>query len=158
MAGSDTFAHVGKAKGVAPAHVAGSLAATGDMGAGAILRAMHDDPSHGISVPKPFSEPILLLEQIHVAGTSHVKGIEAIASRLSRGMRLRLERDAANRYDSWAIRVLDGEGRRLGWLPADRNEVIARLMDGGKSVYAEVTCVDRRDEWTMIGIEVFLDD
>ena len=136
----------------------GALVPSGGMGAGELLRAMRDDPSRGISVPKPFSEPILLLEQIHVAGTSHVKGIESIASRLSRGMRLRLERDVANRYDSWAIRVLDGEGRRLGWLPADRNEVIARLMDGGKSVYAEVTCVDRKDEWTMIGIEVFLDD
>ena len=158
MADSDAFVHVGKAEGEASAHAAGSLAATGDMGAGAILRAMHDDPSHGISVPKPFSEPILLLEGIHVAGTGHVKGIEAIASCLAPNARLRLERDAANRYDSWAVRVLDGEGRRLGWLPVDRNEVIARLMDGGKSVYAKVTCVDRRDEWTRIGIEVFLDD
>ena len=71
---------------------------------------------------------------------------------------LRLERDTKNRFDHWAIRVLDARGRRLGFLPADNNEIIARLMDGGKRIVGEVLSVEDVSGWARIGMAVWLDD
>ena len=80
MGGSGDFAADVQEATPAPSTQAGPLAAPGGMGAGELLRAMHDDSSRGISVPKPFSEPILLLEQIHVAGTRASPGACAFVS------------------------------------------------------------------------------
>lgn len=134
-----------------------TLALTSSMGAGALLAAM-SGASGGIVVPPPFSEPILIIEGAHVAGTTQVAGIREIAESLSVGDRLRLERDPANRYDSWCIRVIDGKGRRLGYLPTDVNEIPARMMDGGKCLHALVASIEQRDGWTRIGMDVYLDD
>lgn len=125
--------------------------------AGAIIAAMHADGG-ALDVPKPFAEPICLVPDTRVAGTGHVGDIDRLARALKTGDRLRLERDAKNRYDRWSIRVLTGEGERLGHVCADVNEIPARLMDGGKRLFAEVTDVDRRGEWWRIAIGVWLDD
>lgn len=126
--------------------------------AGGLLAAMHGSGPAGIEVPKPFSQRICLLPDARVAGTSHVEGIRALAAGLCEGDELRLERDPQNRFDSWAIRVLDARGRRLGFVPADKNEIIARLMDGGKRVVGEVLSVEDVSGWIRIGMAVWLDD
>lgn len=125
---------------------------------GALLVVLHAEGGSPLDVPKPFSQPICLVPDTRVAGTTHVDGIEELAEPLHEGDRLRLERDAANRYDEWCIRVLDEWNRRLGFVSADINEIPARLMDGGKRLYAEVTSVELRDGWVRIGIGVWLDD
>jgi len=135
-----------------------SLAAIPGMGAGAIIAAMHQEGGGGLDVPKPFSNPICLVPETRVAGTTHVQGIEELARGLSEGDRLRLERDPANRHDPWSIRVLDGRGRRLGFVCADVSEIPARLMDGGKRLFAEVGEVRLVGSWWRIGIGVWLDD
>ena len=130
-----------------------------DLGtAGGLLAAMHGGGSAGVEVPKPYAQRICLLPDVRVAGTSHVEGIFELASQLHEGDGLRLERDPMNRYDSWAIRVLDARGRRLGFVPADNNEIIARLMDGGKRIVAEVLGVEDVGGWVRIGMAVWLDD
>ena len=134
------------------------LATIAASGAGAIIAAMHGGGAAGLEVPKPFSQPICLVPQTRVAGTMHVTGIDELAGKLSEGDRLRLERDPGNTRDRWAIRVFDGEGNRLGFVPADINEILARLMDGGKRLYAEVADVELRGSWWRIGMGVWLDD
>lgn len=136
----------------------GGLSVVTASSAGALIAAMHGGGGAMPDVPKPFSQAICLVPDARVAGTTHVEGIDALAQRLSEGDRLRLERDARNRYDTWAIRVLDGEGNRLGFVPADINEIPARLMDGGKRLYGTVTDVDLVGGWWRIGMEVWLDD
>lgn len=126
--------------------------------AGAIIAAMHGTGRPGLDVPKPFAHPICLVPMTRVAGTTHVKGIAEIAGHLSKGDRLRLERDALNRYDQWTIRVFDDAGNRIGFVSADVNEIPARLMDGGKSLFAEVTDVKLVGRWWRIGMGVWLDD
>lgn len=126
--------------------------------AGAIIASMHGGGGAGLEVPKPFSQPICLVPKTRVAGTTHVTGIAELAGRLSEGDRLRLERDSGNGRDRWAIRVFDGLGNRLGFVSTDINEIPARLMDGGKRLYAEVTGVERRGSWWKIGMGVWLDD
>lgn len=134
-----------------------SLSLTSGMSAGTLFAALHGEAG-SLGVPKPFADPILLVEDSHVAGTSHVPKMRELTEGLSEGDRLRFERDQANRYDRWAIRVFDGHGRRLGYVPTDNNQVLARLMDGGKHLYALVTGVEQRGTWTRIGMDVYLDD
>lgn len=131
------------------------LAVVGD-NAGFVLGLLQGGPGGGL--PAPFSEPILLVERTRVAGTTHVPGIRAQAARLSKGERLSLVRDPKNSHDRWAIRVLDAQGERLGFVPADCNEVLARLMDAGKHLYAQVRGVEMRDSWVRVGMDIYLDD
>ena len=67
------------------------------------------------------------------------------------------EREPGNLFDAWAIRVFAG-GDRLGFVPCDQNEIIARLMDGGKSIGAKVTAMEKIGRWNKIHMEVYLDD
>lgn len=115
------------------------------------------DGPGGITPPKPFSNPIALLDTI-VAGTTHVDNIDEIVEGLPAGTHLTLRRDPKNEHDFAAIRILDAQKRRVGFIPADDNEVISRLMDGGKHLYVEVMEKELRGNWHRIEIRVFLDD
>ncbi len=126
--------------------------------AGALIAAMHHGQGSALEVPTPFSQPICLIPDTRVAGTTHVANIDELASRLEEGDQLRLERDVDNPHGHWSIRVLDGQGNRLGFVPADVNEIPARLMDGGKRLFGQVTDIERRGSWWRIGMGVWLDD
>ena len=110
-----------------------------------------------LSIPLPFTNRIVLIEDTHVAGTSHVEGIETLVSNVHEGQILTLQRETGNRWDTWAIRVL-ADGARIGYVPADRNEVVARLMDGGKRLGATVVGKELLGGWHKIHMEVYLDD
>ena len=110
-----------------------------------------------LAVPIPFQNKIVLIEDTRVAGTTHVHGIDAIVEKLEVGADLRLEREPSNLADSWAIRVYAGDDR-IGFVPADCNEVLARLMDGGKSLSAQLTGKEKLGTWNKLHMEVSLDD
>ena len=127
-------------------------------GAGAIIQAMHGKGGMGIEIPKPFSQPICLVPSIHIADTTHMDDIEGLVPKLSASKRLSLVRERDNRYDERCIRVNTSAGGRLGFVPEDINEIPARLMDGGKALYAEVNKVEKIGGWWKIGMGVWLDD
>ncbi|MGV8125362.1 MAG: HIRAN domain-containing protein [Candidatus Xenobiia bacterium LiM19] len=89
------------------------------------------------ALPMPFAREILLLETC-VAGTAYAEGIEEIGRDLSTGDLLVLRREPSNPYDEKAILILDGRGRKLGYVPRRKNEVLAHLMDAGKYIFAKV--------------------
>ena len=134
---------------------------TSGMGALAVIPttalAGAPDGSPGLSVPMPFANRIVLIDNTHVAGTTHIRDISAIVEQLSEGQELTLVRDTNNTQDAWAIRVLAG-GTRIGYVPADRNEILARLMDGGKKLGARITGMELLGNWHKIHLEVYLDD
>lgn len=138
--------------------VGGGLAAVTTTSAGALIAAMHQQGGSALDVPKPFSQPICLAPETRIAGTSHIDGIEELVERLSEGDRLRFERDPHNPYDRWAIKVFDARGNRLGFVSADINEMPARLMDGGKELFGQVTQVALVGAWWRIDMGVWLDD
>ena len=115
------------------------------------------DGSPGLSVPMPFANRIVLIDNTHVAGTTHIHDIGSIVAQLSEGQELDLVRDTNNTQDAWAIRVLAGS-TRIGYVPADRNEILARLMDGGKKLGARITGMELLGNWHKIHMEVYLDD
>lgn len=110
-----------------------------------------------LSVPVPFQSKIVLIEDTRVAGTTHIHNIDAIAEGLEVGMDLRLEREPGNLADAWAIRVYANDVR-IGYVPADCNEILARLMDGGKALSARLTGKEKLGRWNKLHMEVSLDD
>ena len=124
--------------------------------AGQVLAAIHGVGA--IDVPAPLSAPILLLEHARVAGTAHARDIAAIVEELAPGDRLRFTREPSNLHDRWAIQVSDAHGRKMGYVPADCNQMLARLMDGGKQLYGVFTEAALKGEWHRVTMEVYLDD
>lgn len=133
---------------------AGSALAT--IGAGSIIAAA-SAAGAPLSVPVPFQSRIVLIEDTRVAGTTHVRGIDEIAESLNVGADLRFERDPGNLADTWAIKVYTGDVR-IGFVPADCNEIIARLMDGGKAVSGKLIGKEKLGTWNKLRMEVSLDD
>lgn len=129
---------------------AGGLALVGSAGLTSLV-------SGGLSVPLPFSHRICLVEDTYVAGTTHVPGIDGLVAGLREGQELALVRDKGNPHDRWAIRVL-AHATQVGFVPADINEILARLMDGGKSLVGVVGEVERIKSWNKVHMGVFLDD
>lgn len=123
--------------------------------ASAVLAHIQDS---ALDLGNPFSQPILLIGEARIAGTQRHPGLQDLSPEVQLGMRLSLHRDDSNSYDPWSVHILMPDGRILGYLPADINEMIARLMDAGKRVYAIVKRKSMVDSWHRIYIEVYLDD
>ncbi len=100
----------------------------------------------------PFSKELLLLET-HVAGTGHYKA-SSLKEPLKPGDHLVLKREPQNPHDMLAISIETKDGIKLGYVPRDENSVIARLMDAGKQISAQVVTCDYIDAWTEIDISV----
>lgn len=126
------------------------------IGAGGIMSAA-DAAGTPLSVPVPFQNAIVLIEDTRVAGTTHIRDIDEIAAGLDAGATLRLERELGNLVDRWAIKVYAGN-TRIGYVPADCNEMLARLMDGGKALSAKLTAKEKIGTWNKLHMEVSLDD
>ena len=126
------------------------------IGAGGIIAAA-DAAGASLSVPMPFQNKIVLIEDTRVAGTTHIHGIDGIVKGLDVGSDLRFEREPNNLADSWAIKVFAGNDR-IGYVPADVNEILARLMDGGKALSAKLVGKEKIGNWNKLHMEVSLDD
>jgi hypothetical protein len=92
----------------------------------------------------PFARDIFLLET-HVAGIRYYAAAQAGAG-LSVGAPLHLRREPGNPHDELAIGIFTASGEKLGYVPRHRNPVLARLMDAGKTLLAEVAHISRLPE------------
>ena len=100
----------------------------------------------------PFSKQVFLMGT-HVAGTPyHEAAVEAKS--LKAGDQLVLKREPENSHDELAIAVLGRNGAKLGYIPRNQNAVLARLMDAGKQICAEIAACDAKDTWAEIDIKV----
>jgi hypothetical protein len=57
-----------------------------------------------------------------------------------------------------AIRVLSSRRRKLGYVPADSNEVLARLMDAGKRLTAALVSKEWDGGWLHLEMEIALEE
>jgi len=130
--------------------LAGGGSALGTLGGG-------NGEDGGFSLPKPFAHRICLIEETRVAGTTHAPEIEEAAEELTEGRELRFVREPGNLVDKWAIQVYVGE-HRIGYVAADRNEILSRLMDGGKRLVGEVVGHELVGRWHKVTMGVWLDD
>ena len=108
-----------------------------------------------ISIPKPYEHDIFLFDT-HVAGTSHVEGIEELEPYLQIGDKLDFFREPDNPYDDMAIAIKTANGVKIGYVPKADNVVFARLMDAGKLLFGKITSKEMVGSWLKIGIKVYL--
>ncbi len=107
-------------------------------------------------LPLPFVKEIFLLH-CHVAGTTY-KDFENIEPGVQEGNFLTFKREANNKYDELAISVYDEVGNNIGYVPRDKNEILARLMDGGKLIFGKIKAKEWVGDWLKIDIEVYMRD
>jgi hypothetical protein len=136
---------------------AGKMSEIIHIGQSNIAQFVNNAAGAGIQIAKPFEQAIYLID-VHIAGTTHIEEIDELVTGLSVGDKLRFQRDKDNPFDHLAIKVMDSGGNRLGFIPCDNNEILARLMDGGKLLYGEITRMELLNRWHKITMQVFLDD
>ena len=102
-----------------------------------------------------FKNDILVLECI-VAGTTY-QNLDAVEANLNAQVKLAVIREANNQFDRFAV-ALYFEGIKVGYIPRDKNEVIARLMDAGKSFFSLIQAGDREGKWLKLEVKVYIQD
>ena len=107
-------------------------------------------------LPLPFVKEIFLL-QCHVAGTAY-RDFKNIESGFQEGDFLALKREANNKYDKLAITIYDEVGNNIGYVPRDKNEILARLMDGGKLIFGKIKTTQWINNWLKIDMKIYMRD
>ena len=115
-----------------------------------ILRALQS----GGSVPKPFSADTLVLKT-HIAGT-HYSEAKKIEESIKEGNYLIFQRESENPYDNKAIKIMDLDKQKLGYVPRVKNEVISNLMDAGKTIFAIIDKNEWDGEYLNMEISIYL--
>lgn len=99
------------------------------------ILALKKGGGEGITT-KPFQQEIYLLN-CHLAGADFYKPEDTHKS-IEVDEELFLKREPWNKYDTFAIAVLNKEKKKIGYIPKIDNKVFARLLDAGKFVTAYV--------------------
>ncbi len=119
-----------------------------------LVKLLHSR-KEGIDIAKPFERDILLFAT-HVAGTTHIVGIEDIEPHLYVGEKLHFFREPDNIHDEAAILVMTQNEVKIGYVPQKDNIVFSRLMDAGKLLYGKITEKEMRGAWLRIKMEIYL--
>ena len=109
----------------------------------------------GIDLPTPFEREIYLFDT-HIAGTTHIEGIEELETHLNIDDELCFLREPDNAYDPNAISINTKQKVKLGYVPRKDNIIFSRLMDAGKLLFAKITEKEKKGDWVKIDIRVFL--
>ena len=118
---------------------------------------------NGKDTVMPFSRDIFLMETM-INGAMHTRGIHKRAASLSAGDHVVLKLEPKNKFDRKAILVNMEDGRKLGYIPRIKNEVLYHLMDAGKHLFGIVKGgdigddLDPDDNWIEIFINVYMND
>ena len=107
-------------------------------------------------VQTPF-EVEIFLDTMEVARTLETRDMLIKCERLNVGDTLVLKREPGNRFDPLAIRVETAAGVNIGYVPREKNGILARLLDAGKLIVAKVRDKQLVDEFFVsIWMEVIL--
>ena len=104
---------------------------------------------------KPLIREIHLFDT-YIAGVTHLKD-KSVLETVKVGDELILQRED-NPFDKKAILVLNGEKKKLGYVPEKDNIVFSRLMDAGKSLYGVVRHKEMVRDYHKIVIKVYMKD
>ena len=119
-----------------------------------VVSLLHNQNGN-LVLPKPFERDIFLFDT-HIAGTTHVEGIEDLEPYLNIDDKLEFYREPDNPYDKKAIVIKNTNGIKIGYVPKADNLIFARLMDAGKLLFARIASKTMQGNWVKIGIKVFL--
>lgn len=110
---------------------------------------------------RPFGTEVNLLDCC-IAGTTH-RALETVEPLLELNAIFNLRREPANKYDSLAVAVYTIENAHLGYIPREKNEILAHLLDHGKLLEARLNRKEWKPgysnkNWLRLDITVFLRD
>lgn len=112
----------------------------------------------GGELAKPFARDIFL-RHMPVVGGYHVDGIEELWAALKEEDTVYLVREPQNPADEYAILVLNEDRVKLGYIPRRENRILARLMDAGKLMHAEIsTILDMEEYFDPVWIAIYMED
>ena len=104
---------------------------------------------------KPLIKEIHLFDS-YIAGTTHLED-SSVLEKIKEGDMLSLQREN-NKFDDNAILILNGEGKKLGYVPEKDNIIFARLMDAGKLLKAKISKITKKGSFMQIGVGIYLVD
>ena len=94
------------------------------------------------------------IETVPVAGFQYYQG-ENLWSQLKIDDSLKLLREPNNKYDDNAI-IIKWQGQQLGYIPRVDNSNIAKLMDNGQTLSAEIIALSNSSNpWKRVEVAVF---
>lgn len=102
-----------------------------------------------------FKKEIMVLECM-VAGTSFRK-LDKVEAELLSTVQLEMKREGKNEFDQFAI-ALHFKEIKIGYIPKDKNQVIARLMDAGKAFYSTIQAKEWEGNWLRLDVKVYMKD
>ena len=102
-----------------------------------------------------FKKEIMVLECM-VAGTSFRK-LDKVEAELLSTVQLEMKREGKNEFDQFAIALFFKE-IKIGYIPKDKNQVIARLMDAGKAFYSTIQAKEWEGNWLRLDVKVYMKD
>ena len=105
-------------------------------------------------IPLPFTKEIFLIE-CHVAGTSH-HNIKDIEPEIKPDDFLIFKREPENPHDKFAIAIYTESENKLGYIPKEKNEILARLMDSGKLIFGKIVSKKWINNWLKIEMKIFM--
>ncbi len=108
----------------------------------------------GTGVPMPFVEEIFLLET-HIAGTTFLD-LKKVEPTLKEQEILIFKREPKNKADKLAIIIARESGQKLGYVPRDHNEIMARLMDAGKLLFGKLENKEWMNSWLKLKIRIYM--
>ena len=100
-------------------------------------------------------EPISLLIT-RVAGTMFLDDPWFATDGLYHRCPLELKREPENDYDPFAVMVMRGD-EKLGYIPRQRNIVIANLLDAGRPLECRLCAMDWDEQSIELWVEVLMD-
>ena len=115
-----------------------------------ILRALQN----GSPLPKPFSRDTTVLKT-YIAGT-HYSEAKKIVDSIKEGNYLVFQRESTNPHDNMAIKIMDLDKNKLGYVPKAKNEVISNLMDAGKTIFGIIDKKEWSGDYLNLEISIYL--
>ncbi len=91
-----------------------------------------------------------------VAGTSF-RNLQELEPKMTENCVFDLKREATNKFDKKAVAIFFQE-QNIGYIPKEKNEVIANLMDAGKKFSAKLISKNWEGTWLKLDIEIYLND
>ena len=121
----------------------------------AILALMHGSFGKDGAL-KPFAREIMLIE-CQIAGMIP-RDVQTVEPDLVPGALLPLKREPENPHDPLAIMVFSEAGYHLGYVPRAQNEVLARLLDAGKLLFARLESKSWHGDSLKVEAHIYLRD
>lgn len=91
-----------------------------------------------------------------VAGTSFLN-LKELEPQMIVSTIFELKREQDNKFDNKAV-AIHFNHNKIGYIPKEKNDVIANLMDAGKQFSAKLISKDWEGNWLKINVEIYLND